>query len=205
MLPFPEIRYRLREGGRMEGKVVPIRYGRRRRPIWFDVEDRERLIVRLSILCQGIWRSVQETHKKHPPTGIGKKALEAAAKAEEAGGLLYVRPGFMKFIRDDAMGMVIKQMYIDNNAWIENLWFPILAEFKGKMLWDTLTPDPRSKEKWRKRLLVCDKTVKDLELGRDVTVYLTERLLRETTNLRISGDALEKRLIKSSRSTGENV
>jgi len=28
--------------------------------------------------------------------------------------------------------MVIKQMYIDNNAWIQNLWFPILAEFKGR-------------------------------------------------------------------------
>ena len=189
----------------MEGKIVPIRSVRRRRPIWFDVEDRERLIAHFSPRCQAFWESVQAIHRKHPPTGFAKKILEAAALAEETGTFLYSGRDFKKSLIHDAYGMAIKEVCIDRNAWIENLWFPFLAAYDGKMLWEILTPDPRLKDKWKKRLLVCDKTIKDLKLGKDVMVYLTERLLRETTNLRISGDALEKRLTKSIRSTGESV
>jgi len=187
----------------MDDRTGSITSGRRRRPIWFDVEDRERLIVRLNVLFQGIWRTVQKVHKDHPPTGFGKKILRAAAMAEETGVQLYSGPGFKESFVHDAFGTVIKEVWIDRNAWIENMWFPIVAEFKGKLLWDTLTPDPRSKEKWKKRLLVCDKTIKDLKLGRDVTVYITQRLCQEILNHYISSDALEKRLLKSSSRTRE--
>lgn len=73
----------------MEGWVIPVRPGKRRRPIWFDIEDRERLTVRLSIVFRGIWQSVQAIHKEYPPTRFGKKALQAATVAENAGGLFY--------------------------------------------------------------------------------------------------------------------
>src|SRR3970040_1139982 len=104
----------------MEDRIIPIRSGKRRRPIWFDVEDREKVIVRLSNVFQGIWNSVQEIHKQYPPTGAGKMILRAAGTAEEAGGLLYMGPGFMKSLNRDAIGTVIKEMYIDRSAWIEN-------------------------------------------------------------------------------------
>ncbi|MHB1012309.1 MAG: hypothetical protein ACYC37_05320 [Desulfobacteria bacterium] len=71
----------------MAEKVSLIRPGKRRRPVWFDIEDRERLIVRLRIVFKGLWQSVESIHKDYPPTGFAKKALQAAAAAEKAGGL----------------------------------------------------------------------------------------------------------------------
>ena len=187
----------------MEGKVIPARIGRRRRPIWFDVEDRERVIVRLSIVFQGIWNSVQEIHKQYPPTGFGKKILRATATAEEAGGLLYMGPGFKKSLIHDAFGTVIKEMLVDRNAWIDNMWFPILAEFKGKLLWDTLTPEPRSKEKWKKRLLVCGKKWSDVDLGQDTIVKITVRLCEDKLGRNFSEQAIEKRFISWRKRTRE--
>lgn len=84
---------------------------------------------------------------KRRPTGFGKKALQASAEAEKAGGLFHFKNDFMKSVKYDAFGVTIKEIYIDNNAWIENLWYPTLNEFKRKLLWDTLTPDCAVKRK----------------------------------------------------------
>lgn len=187
----------------MGDKIIPIRPGKRRRPVWFDVEDRERLTVRLSIVFRGIWQSVQEIQKEYPPTGFGKKALQAATVAENAGGLFYYGEDFTKAIRRDTIGLVIKEIYIDNNAWIENLWYPVIVEFKGKLLWDTLTPDPRSKEKWNSRLLVCGKKWIDVSLGQDTVVRVTARLCDDILGQSFSEQALEKRFIGWRKRTRE--
>jgi len=187
----------------MADRIIPFHAGKRRRPIWFDVEDRERLIVRLNVPFQGIWQAVQEIHKKHPPTGFGKKILQAAAMAEEAGALLYSRPDFKKSLAHDAIGTVIKEVWIDRNTWIENLWFPIVVEFNGKLLWDTLTPDPRSREKWKKRLLVCGKKWSDVDLGQDTIVKITVRLCEDILGQNFSEQAIEKRFINWRKRTRE--
>ena len=187
----------------MGGKIVPIRSGRRRRPIWFDVEDRERIIVHLTIVFQGFWQSVQEIHKQYPPTGYAKKILQAAAMADDTGGKLYSGPGFKKSISHDVFGTVIKEMYIDHNAWIDNMWFPVLAEFRGKLLWDTLTSEPRSKEKWKKRLFVCGKEWRDVELGQDTAVKITVRLCEDILGGKFSEQAIEKRFINWRKRTRE--
>lgn len=187
----------------MRNKVIPFRQGKRRRPVWFDVEDRERLNVRLSIPFRGIWNSVQSIHKDYPPTGFAKKALQATAAAEKAGGLFYFENDFMKSTKYDIFGMLVKELYIDNNAWIENLWYPVINAFKKKLLWDTLTPDGRSKEKWTKRLQVCGTTKDDIKLGQDVIVKVTQRLCEDILGTRYTEQALEKRYINKMKRTRE--
>ncbi len=188
----------------MEGKVSPVRSGKRRRPVWFDIEDRERLVVRLRVIFQGIWNAVQSVHKEFPPTGFGKKALQAATEAEKAGGLFYFKDNFMKSVKYDAFGVAIKEIYIDNNAWIENLWYPTIDEFKRKLLWDTLTPDARSKEKWTKRIQICGITRDDIKLGQDVIVKITQRLCEDILGIGYTEQALEKRYINKKKRTRES-
>jgi hypothetical protein len=187
----------------MDGKVIPIRSGRRRRPLWFDIEDRERLVVRLRIIFQGYWNALQSVHKEFPPTGFAKKALQAAAAAEKAGGSFYFANDFMKTAKYDVFGMVIEEVYIDNNAWLENLWFPTAIEFKQKLLWDTLTPDARSKEKWTKRLQVCGIAREDIKLGQDVIVKITQRLCEDILGVDYTEQALEKRYVNKIKRTRE--
>ncbi len=187
----------------MGDRINPIRSAKRRRPIWFDVEDRERLVARMTVIFHGYWRSVQELQKKYPATGFAKRVLQAAAMAEETGTRLLSGPGFNKTVMHDAFGTVIKLLYVDKNGWIDNLWFPTAAAFKGKLLWDTLTADPRSKEKWNKRLLVCGKKWSDVELGQDTIVRITAQLCEDILGRKFSEQAIEKRFINWRKRTRE--
>lgn len=175
----------------MGDKIVPIRSGKRRRPIWFDIEDRERLVVRMTIIFQGYWESVNGLHKKYPSTGFTKKVLKAAAMAKGTGTQLMSGPGFMNTAIHDVFGMLIKELYVDKNGWIDNLWVPTAVVFKGKLLWDTLTPDLRSKEKWKKRLQVCGKKWSDVELGQDTIVKITARLCEDILGQKFREQALD--------------
>ena len=188
----------------MADKFLRIYPGKRRRPIWFDVEDRERVITRLSIIFQAYWESVQELHKQYPPTGFAKKILQASAMAEETGARLFSGPGFKKSFLHDAFGTVIKELYVDRNAWIDNMWFPTAVEFKGKLLWNTLTSEPRSKEKWEKRLLVCGKKWSDVNLGQDTIVKITVRLCEDILGQNFSEQAIEKRFVSWRKRTRES-
>ena len=95
----------------MKGRQgTSVRPRKRRRPIWFDVEDRERVITRLSIIFKAYWESVQELHKQYPPTGFAKKILQASAMAEETGALLFSGPGFKKSLLHDAFATLIKEL-----------------------------------------------------------------------------------------------
>ena len=80
---------------------------------------------------------------------------------------------------------------------------PDSAEFKGKLLSDTLTPDPRSKEKWKKRLFVCGKEWRDVYLGQDTAVKVTVRLCEDILGQNFSEQAMEKRFINWRKRTRE--
>ena len=123
--------------------------------------------------------------------------------AKGTGTRLISGPGFMNTVIHDAFGMVLKELYVDNNSWIDNLWFPTAIAFKGKLLRDTLTPDLRSKEKWNKKLLVCGKKWSDVELGQDTIVKITARLCEVILSQNFSEQALEKRFINWRKRTRE--
>jgi hypothetical protein len=146
---------------------------RTKRPLWFDDDDRERILEKARELFVEIQSDVAKIFKEFPYRKEDAAKKSALKRLE--------RSGLKKRIEDlwVVAPSAILWDRVGKDRWLETLFFPTLAELKGDELKEVVAHDKKSLEKWTNRLKVCDTTWEKASLSDDTIVAITIRLFKE--------------------------
>ena len=161
---------------------------RSKRPLWFDDDDRERILEKAREWFEGIRNDVAELFEKTP-----HRSEDAAKKSALK---LLERSGVKK--RYETLWLIAPAAALRDklgkDRWLETLFFPRLAELKSDDLKEVVAHDKKSLEKWTNRLKVCGTTWEKSSVSDDTIVAITIRLFDEVYGETRTQEAIRARL-----------